>query len=115
MAPKVVKLQTDTSLLFFGLGIGFSIAIIGGLVDYLLSRRENNLQKTNYLPGCMLYIAGVLGLLGIISIITSLILSGGIGPAIMLGAGVLGGFYSGFALLIVLYLAINRLWPHLWD
>lgn len=109
---KVIKLQTDTSLLFIGLGIGFGTALIGGLVDYLLSKRRNNPQKTSYLPGCMFYFAGGLGLLGIISIIVSLIISGSIGPAIVLGAGVLGGFYSGFALAIIFYLVVKRFWPN---
>ena len=108
--PRVIKLQ-DTSILFIGLGIGFATALIGGLIDYLISKSKNNSQKTNHLPGCMLYVAGVLGFLGIISIIVSFIMSGSIGPALVLGAGVLGGFYSGFALLIMGYLLVKRFWP----
>ena len=113
--PKVNNLQLNSSLLSIGFGIGIGIAAIGGLVDYLLSARKNNPQKTNRLPGCMLFVAGVLGLLGIISIIVSLIFSGGIAPALALGAGVLGGFYSGFALLIIGYLVIKRFWPNVGD
>jgi purine-cytosine permease-like protein len=110
VVPKVIKLQ-HTSILIIGLGIGFAIALIGGLIDYLLSKRKYNSQQTNHLPGCMLYVAGFLGFLGIISIIVSFIMSGSIGPALVLGAGVLGGFYSGFALLIMGYLLVKRFWP----
>jgi purine-cytosine permease-like protein len=106
--PKVVNLQTDTSLLFIGLAIGASIAIIGGSVDYLISRRRAAYQNTNRLPGCLIYTAGMLGLIGIIAIILSLIISRSIGPAIILGAGVLGGFYAGFTLLMIGYLVFKR-------
>lgn len=112
MVFKVINLQLDTSLLFIGFGIGIAIAIIGGIIDYLLSNRERNPQKTNRLPGCMLYVAGILGFLGVISIIVSLIMSRSIGPAVVLGAGVLGGFYSGFSLMIIGYLVVKRFWPH---
>ena len=109
MMPRVVNLQTDnTSLLFIGLAAGATIALIGGSVDYLISRRRAVYQNSNRLPGCMLYTAGLLGLMGIIAIILSLIISRSIGPAIILGAGVLGGVYAGFTLLMIGYLVFKR-------
>jgi hypothetical protein len=111
MMPKVINLHTDTSLLFTGLLIGTSIALIGGSIDYLISRRRNKLHKTNHLPGCMLYVAGMLGFLGIIAIVLSLIISRSLSPALILGAGVLGGFYAGFTVLMIGYLVIKRFWP----
>jgi purine-cytosine permease-like protein len=105
-------LQTDSSLFLIGVGIGIAIAIIGGLVDYWLGKRNRNPDDSRNLPGCMLYLAGILGLAGVIAIVVSLIFTGGIGPAIVLGAGILGGFYAGFAILIFLYLLVQRFWPN---
>ncbi|MFL7837975.1 MAG: hypothetical protein ACK2T4_02135 [Candidatus Promineifilaceae bacterium] len=105
-------MQTNSSLLFIGLAIGFGIAGIGGLVDYLLSRRRNNQENANNLPGCMLYFGGILGFLGVIAMIISLVTSHSLSPALLLGAGVLGGFYSGFALLIIGYLLVKRFGPN---
>jgi protein-S-isoprenylcysteine O-methyltransferase Ste14 len=109
--PKVIKLLADSPLFLIGLGIGFAIALIGGVIDYLLSLRKGNTQNKSHLPGCMLYVAGALSLLGIIALIVSLVLSGSISPAIILGAGVLSGFYAGFALLLIGYLVVQRFWP----
>lgn len=102
---------TNISLPYIGFGIGISIAVIGGAIDYLLSKRRTNSLRTNNLPGCMLYIAGALGLTGLMAVIVSIIMIGRIGPAIVLGAGVLSGFYVGFALLMILYLVAQRFWP----
>ena len=103
-------MQTDTRLFFIGIGIGIAIALIGGAVDYWLSRTHRNPRRTNHLPGCIMYVAGVLGFAGLLAIIISLILIGSVIPAIVLGAGVLLGFYSGFALLLLLYLVARRIW-----
>lgn len=108
-------MQIDTSLFINGLIIGLVIAIIGGAVDYLLGSRVNNLQQTRQLPGCILYIAGTLGFVGLIALFISLILEGSIGTAVILGAGILGGFYAGFAALMLIYLLVNRYWPGIGD
>ncbi len=108
-------MQTVTPLLITGLIIGLVIAIIGGAIDYLLGNRVSNPRQTRQLPGCMLYIAGALGFVGLIALFISFILEGSIGPAIILGAGILGGFYAGFAVLMFLYLLVNHYWPGMGD
>ena len=55
-------MQTDTSLFFYGFGIGLGIAVVGGMIDYWLSRRNNNPNQTRLLPGCMMYVAGILSI-----------------------------------------------------
>jgi hypothetical protein len=107
--PEVSKLQIDSRLLFIGMAIGFSIAVVGAAVDYWLSRTRHNPRQSQHLPGCMMYVAGALGLAGLLAIIISFILIGSMIPAIILGAGVLTGFYSGFALLLLIYLVATRI------
>ena len=102
---------TNISLPYIGFGIGISIAVIGGAVEYLLSKRKTNSLQANNLPGCMLFVAGALGLTGLIAVVVSIIMIGRIGPALILGAGVLSGFYIGFALLMILYLVAKRFLP----
>ena len=79
------------------------------MIDYWLGRRNKNSQQMSRLPGCMMYVAGGLGLVGLFAILISIIIVGTIVPAIILGAGVLGGFYTGFALLMLAYLAARNL------
>jgi hypothetical protein len=110
--PEVSKLQIDTRLLFIGMAIGFGIALVGAAVDYWLSRTRRNPRQSHHLPGCMMYVAGALGLAGLLAIIISFILIGSMIPAIVLGAGVLTGFYSGFALLMLIYLVATRIWSN---
>jgi hypothetical protein len=90
--PEVFRLQTDGRLFFIGIGT------------------QRNPRRSNHLPGCIMYVAGALGLVGLLAIIISLILIGSVLPAIILGAGVLLGFYSGFALLLLLYLVARQFW-----
>ena len=40
---------------------------------------------------------------GLIALITSLVLTGSLGPALVIGGGVLLGFYAGFIVLVVLW------------
>lgn len=107
-------MQTDSSLFIIGIAIGLGIAVVGGLIDYWLGRRDQNEGHARLVPGCMVYLAGLLGLVGIVALIISLLLSGSLGPALVLGAGVLGGFYAGFALLLLLYLLVRRFGPDAW-
>ena len=55
-----------------------------------------------------MYVAGGLALAGIVALVASFLLSGGILPALILGAGVLGGFYVGFSCLFVVWTFLNR-------
>jgi len=102
-------LQTDSSLFYIGLGIGLGLALIGALIDTWLGWRDQTLERARKVPGCMVYMGGLLGLAGIVALIVSFLTSGSLGPALLLGAGVLGGFYAGFTLLIVLYLLLKLL------
>ena len=103
-----MSLSTDLTLLIAGAGIGLGIAIVGAFSEYWLSIRSSAADRPYQLPGCLLYVVGGLALAGIVSLVTSLLLNGSIKPALIVGAGVLGGFYVGFVLLFILWLLINR-------
>jgi hypothetical protein len=98
-----MSLSTNLTSLIIGAGIGLGIAVLGALVEYRLSLRSNAAAKTHHLPSCLLFVIGGLILASIASIVTSLILNVSIGPALILGAGMLGGFYIGFVLLFILW------------
>lgn len=89
----------NTSLFFIGLLIGGSVAAIGGLIEYFLHLRRRREPRFG-VPGCLVYTVGGLLLAGIVALITSFILVRSIVPALVIGAGVLLGFYSGFILLV---------------
>ena len=96
------------SLFLAGGAAGLAVAIVGGFLEYRLSLRSGARGPQQGLPGCLLYVAGGLGLAGIIALGASLLLSGGLLPALILGAGVLGGFYLGFGALFLLWLILDR-------
>lgn len=106
-----MTINVDSSLLTLGLGIGLVLAAVGGLIEFLLATRAAAPNQPRELPGCMLYMAGALALAGILAVLGSFLLNRSIGPALVLGAGILGGFYAGFAILFLFYLAITRFWP----
>ena len=103
-----MNLSSNLVLLIIGTGIGLGIAIIGAFSEYWRSFRSSTAKKPYQLPGCMLFVIGGLSMAGIVSLIISFFLIGSIEPALVLGAGVLGGFYVGFGLLFILWLLINR-------
>lgn len=76
-------------------------AIIGALVDYLIGRRRHDKQEVSGPPGCLMLVAGGLGITGMIVIFLSWLLTGSITLAVIAGAGVLLGFFVGFAFLFV--------------
>ena len=89
---------------YFLLGGGFGLfcAIVGALVDFLLMRRRGDNDTENPLPSCMLLMIGALGMMGLLALGVSFLITGTIWSAIIVGAGVLLGFLIGF---IVLFLA----------
>lgn len=103
-----MSLNTNLTLLIIGTGIGLGIALIGGVAEYWLSLRSDTADEPRKLPGCLLYVVGGLALAGLVSVIASFLFNGGIGPALILGAGVLGGFYVGFLLLFILWFLVER-------
>jgi hypothetical protein len=102
----------NLSLTFFliGLGVGAAVALLGGIVEYALNLRRHGEPRSN-VPSCLLYAAGGLILAGIVAIVASLLATGGIGPALIMGAGVLTGFYGGFILLVGLWFLIDAMRP----
>ncbi len=100
--------MTLASLLFLGIGIGFIVAFVGALVDYLLNLREKISERPESNPSCLLLVAGALGVTGIAAILLSLMSQNSIAPAIALGLGVFLGFNVGFALIFFVYLIVKR-------
>ena len=103
-----MSLSSNLTLLLIGAGIGLGVAVIGGLAEYWTSRRSDGFAAQHRLPGCLFYVAGGLVLAGIIAVVASFLFKGGIWPALILGAGVLGGFYVGFAFLFILWFLLER-------
>jgi hypothetical protein len=97
---------SNTSLFLIGLAIGVLVAILGGSIEYGLHLRRDKPAYAR-MPGCLLYTIGGLILAGIAAIITSLVLTGGVWPALIMGAGVLSGFYGSFILLVILWLLLD--------
>ncbi len=99
-------------LLIGGL-FGFFSAIIAGLIDsQLLSKRrlipDDPISDDSSLGGPMLILAGIINsVVGIISMIISLLVTGSLLSAFFLGAAVLVGFVLGF-LLLALVLIIRE-------
>jgi hypothetical protein len=101
-------LHTNGSLFLIGIGIGLSIAFIGGLVEYWISLRPAVTEEPRRLPSCLLFTTGGLAIAGIAAMIVSIIFNGGVWEALIMGGGVLIGFYAGFLLLFSLWLILNR-------
>lgn len=92
---------------FIGVAIGFTSAILGAIVEYLIVRRKRD-QQTERLPGCMLLVSGALGGVGLVAIGFSLITSGQVVRILITGLGVGVGFFSGFILMMVGWFILNR-------
>jgi hypothetical protein len=98
-----VDWNNGTTLALTGALIGLVIAAVGAAVEYRLHLRPGAPPRSR-VPGCLLYVATGLGLAGIVAIIASFVSTGSVWPALMMGAGVLAGFYSGFFLLLGVWL-----------
>ncbi|MEJ2748610.1 MAG: hypothetical protein P8183_12005, partial [Anaerolineae bacterium] len=70
-------MSQETLYLLIGALIGLSSSSIGALIDYLLTKRRNN-QKESILPGCVLLVSGMLGVIGLCFTITTFFLTGGL-------------------------------------
>lgn len=90
-----------------GVAVGLISAIIGAVVEYLIVRQRGD-QETERLPGCMLLVAGGLGGVGMLAIAFSLLISGEVVRMLITGLGVGVGFFSGFALMMLVWFMVNR-------
>ncbi len=105
---SLMSLSPNLTLFLIGSGIGLGVAAIGGIAEYWVSLRGGDDERQRRLPGCLFYVIGGLAVAGVIGMVTSFLLGKGIMPALILGAGVLGGFYIGFILLFILWFLVNR-------
>lgn len=98
-------LAEPNNLRFFliGLLIGIVVAVAGGLVEYVLHLRRKREPRFG-VPGCLVYMVGGLIVAGVIASIVSLLTTGRLAPALIMGAGVLVGFYTGFMILVGVWL-----------
>jgi hypothetical protein len=97
----------DLEAFFIGGGIGLASAIIGALIDYRVTRRRDpNAEKRT--PGCIFLVPGALGLLGLLVITASLLMSGEVARVLVAGLGVGVGFFLGFVLMTVLWFVWRR-------
>ncbi len=101
-------LNNSVNLFLLGLAIGGSVAVLGGLAEYVLHLRRDQSPFTG-VPSCLLYTIGGLALAGVVALGASLVFTGGLVPALYVGAGVLAGFYGGFIIMVSLWLLIDRL------
>ena len=94
--------MTNHAVIYFliGGGIGLVSAIIGAFVDYSVGRKRGDAENDGR-PGCMFIAAGGLGFVGLIAFLLSLLFTGTIRPALMMGLGVTSGFFIGFAVLFI--------------
>ena len=104
-----LNLNVNISSFVTGIVTGLVVAIIGGFIDYRLNlKNEVASSEKRPLPGCMMYVAGFLGVAGIVAVIVSWIATGGIVPALVMGLGVLTGFYIGFLGLFALWWLVGK-------
>lgn len=96
--------SSNLSLFLIGLAIGATVALLGGVVDFTLHLRRKR-EPVFGVPGCLVYTVGGLILAGIAALILSLVTTGSLVPGLIMGGGVLLGFYGGFILLVLLWFA----------
>ena len=96
--------SSNLTLFVIGLAIGVGTATLGGVVDFVLHLRRQR-EPSFGVPGCLVYTIGGLIVAGVVAIITSLVMTGNVGPALIMGGGVLVGFYGGFIVLVGLWFA----------
>jgi hypothetical protein len=106
VAPLNMTVSSNSSLFFIGLLVGVLVALGGGAVEYVLHLRRNR-PPFSGMPSCLLFTIGGLILAGGGAILTSLIVTGGVWPALVMGLGVMAGFYGAFMLLVGLWLLLE--------
>lgn len=87
--------------LLIGGGVGLVSALIAGLVQHRIVRSGVE-ARSRRLPGCLMIVAGWLGMIGILVAAVSLAFTGRLNLAIVAGIGVLGGFFAGSASILFL-------------
>lgn len=102
--------SSNLTIFLTGLAIGVVVAVTGGLVEYALHLRRQRGPRFG-VPGCLVYTVGGFILAGIIAMIASWVITGGFGAALFMGLGVMAGFYSGFIVLVGLWLFLETLRP----
>ena len=98
--------SSNPRLFLIGLLIGVVVAVAGGLVEYVLHLRRKREPRFG-VPGCLVYTVGGLIVAGMVALVASFVLTGGIGPALIMGLGVMAGFYGGFILLVSIWLLLE--------
>lgn len=93
-----MEANLEFSLFLSGSLIGLLCSVIATWADY----RRGASGFINNLPGCVLMMTGLLGFTGVISILLSLILTGSVRFALVIGLGVGVGFFTGFLVVFVL-------------
>lgn len=96
--------SSNLTLFLLGAAIGAAVALLGGLVDFALHLRRQHEPRFG-VPGCLVYTIGGLILAGVVALIISLIVTGRAAPALIMGGGVLVGFYGGFILMVGIWFA----------
>lgn len=102
--------SSNSTLFLIGLGIGLAVAVVGGAAEYWLHLRRT-VAPLSRVPGCLLYAIAGLILGGLVALVVSLVTTGGLVPALVMGGGVLAGFYGGFILLVALWLLVESRAP----
>ncbi|MFQ5349378.1 MAG: hypothetical protein ACE5EG_02915 [Thermoanaerobaculia bacterium] len=101
MSPENLELVT------LGADIGLAVAILGALVEYRLSFAKTETPERPRTPWIML-VGGLLCFLGLVATLLSLLVTSSLLPAVCMGIGVGVGFYSGFVLLLLYWLIVER-------
>ena len=102
-----MDLATNTGQLLAGAVFGFVVALLGGALDYR-RLRSRDADRATGAPPLIMIAAGLLAFLGLVAFAVSLIVTGGIGPAVVMGIGVGIGFNCGFGVLFLLYMMTRR-------
>ena len=100
-----MNIEWSMTPVLMGIGFGFAASVIGAVLQYWFSVRKG-IKSRNRLPGLILIVSGLLGLTGLLAIIISLFF-GWTTQAILIGAGVLIGFFAGFLIMVLAWAAFR--------